>query len=214
MPLSRPAPSPRPLRLGVHGSAHLAERIVAAAQRPQEWEFVPYDAADPFGPLRDRSLDLMIVKYGLREPDIAVSRPVAHDGRALIVGAHHPFADRATVSVEEAARYDAFDRPGDFPPYVWDEVVPPSTPAGTSIRRVHALTTVEAMVAVLVSTQAVHLSFRSLDAIVPPQVRVIPIHDLPPAPVRLAWLRDAELPPGAADFVADAEHGAARQPLA
>lgn len=214
MPDIPPATAPaatRPIRFGIHGSPHLAKRIIAAADTdPATVEFVPYDVAEPFRPLREGALDIMIVKYGLHEPDIASSATVAHDGRALIVGAHHPLAGRDTVSVEEAAGYDAFDCPGDFPPYVWDLVVPPRTPAGTPIRRVHRMTTVEAMVDILAGTRAVHVSFQSLDAIVPPHIRVVPVHDLPAAPVTLAWLRGTPLAPEAAAFVAAAERSATR----
>ncbi|MEU6094326.1 LysR substrate-binding domain-containing protein [Streptomyces sp. NPDC047079] len=204
--LTVPRGATRPVRLGIHGSPHLATRIITVAgHSPHEVEFVPYDVSEPFRPLRDRALDLMIVKYGLREPDVAVSRPVAFDGRALIVGVNHPLADRTTVSIEEAARYDGFRCPGDFPPYVWDQVVPPHTPSGKPIRRVHPMTTVEAMVEVLAEGRAVHASFQSLDAVLPAHIRAVPVHDLPPAPVTLAWLRDVELSPSAAALVANAE---------
>ncbi|TPQ18652.1 LysR family transcriptional regulator [Streptomyces sporangiiformans] len=199
----------RPVRLGVHGSSHLASRVITAAgHSSHEVEFVPYEVAEPFRPLRARALDVMIVKYAVQEPDIVVSRPVAFDGRALIVGKEHPLADRDTVSIEEAARYDCFRCPGDFPPYVWDRVVPPHTPSGTPLRRIHRMTTVKAMVGVLAAGQAVHVSFQSLGAMLPPHIRAVPIHDLPPAPVSLAWLRDVDLLPRAAILVADAERSA------
>ncbi|MFJ5938476.1 LysR substrate-binding domain-containing protein [Streptomyces sp. NPDC093071] len=206
-----PRTAARPVRLGIHGAPHLATRIIrAAGHRPEEVEFVPYDVAEPFRPLREGAVDVMIVKYVLREPDIAVGDPVAFDDRALIVGADHPLADRASVSIEEAAPYDSFSCPGDFPPYVWDLVVPPHTPRGTPIRRVHPMTTVEGMVEVLTATRAVHVSFASLEAVLPPHIRAVPVHDLPPAPVALARLRDAELPPPAAALLADAERQARR----
>ncbi|MPY58098.1 substrate-binding domain-containing protein [Streptomyces spongiae] len=201
----------RPVRLGIHGSPHLATRVLASAGHgPHEVELVPYDVAEPFRPLRDRTLDIMIVKYGLREPDIAFSRPVAFDHRALIVGTNHPLADRDMVSVEEAAGYDCFGCPGDFPPYVWDKVVPPRTPSGTRMRRVHRMTTVEAMIDTLAAGRAVHLSFQSLDAILPPHIKALPVRDLPPAPVHLAWLRDTDLSSQAAALVSDAERSAGR----
>ncbi|MFE4516159.1 LysR family transcriptional regulator substrate-binding protein [Kitasatospora sp. NPDC056783] len=209
---SAPATAPaatRPIRFGIHGSPHLAESIIAAAGTDRATiELVPYDVREPFRPLREGAMDLMIVKYDLYEPDIAAGATVAHDPRAVIVGAHHPLAGRPSVSIEETTAYEAFSCPGDFPPYVWDLMVPPRTPAGTPIRRVHPMTTVEAMAAVLAETRAVHLSVRSLEDIVPPNIRVVPIHDLPAAPVTLAWLRGAELSPEAAAFVAAAERSA------
>jgi hypothetical protein len=201
-----------PVRLGVHGSPDLARRIVTAAgHRVDEVEFVPYEVTDPFRPLRDGAQDLMIVKYELEEPDLVCSGPVAHDARALVVHKDHPLAGRASVSVEEVADYEAFQRPGDFPANVWDRVVPRFTPGGRPIRRVHPLTTIDALAARLAeSPRAVHLSVQSLDASVPAWIRVVPVTDLPPAPVALAWLLAKPLPPAAAALVADAERSFAR----
>ncbi|SEP92501.1 LysR substrate binding domain-containing protein [Streptomyces sp. yr375] len=208
-------PSPRtalrPIRLGVHGSPHLASRIVAAAGHPPESvAYVPYEVTEPFEPLRAGRLDVMIVKYDPLEPDVAMSAPVAHDGRAVLVGAHHPLAGRASVSVEEAAAYEGFECPGDFPPHVWNLVVPPRTPQGRPIRRVHPMTTMTALADRLRNSTALHVSFQSLDAVVPPDIKVVPVHDLPPAAVTLGWLREAELPEHVRRFVADAEQAAAR----
>lgn len=196
----------RPIRIGVHGSPRLAERIVEATGRGRDAvEFLPYDVVEPFRPLRDGTVHMMIVKYELREPDIICSAPVAFDDRAVIVSADHPLAGRDRVSVEELAGFDAFQCPGGFPSYVWDKVVPPETPGGKQIRRVHPMTTVEAMTAILAKTNAVHVSFGSLAEIAPPHIRVVPVHDIPPAPVSFAWLRGATLPRNAATFITDAE---------
>lgn len=209
LPATHPAPSLLPVRLGIHGSPGLARRIVAqAGLRDEDVRWVPYDVSAPFRELSAGEADVMVVKYEVREPGLAVSRPVLHDGRAAIVGAHHPLARRASVSLDELADYDGFRCPGSFPSYVWDRVVPPHTPSGRPIRRIHPMTTVDEMAAVLARTDAVHISFQSLDALVPPGIAVVPVHDMPPAPVALCWLRNAGLPPHAARFVAAAEAGA------
>ncbi|MFE5540233.1 LysR substrate-binding domain-containing protein [Streptomyces sp. NPDC056492] len=205
------ATATRTVRLGVHGSTHLAARLVAAAgHAPESVEYVPYEVTEPFAPLRAGEADLMIVKYDPLEPDLAVSRPVGFDGRAVLVGSHHPLAGRASVSVEEVAEYGGFRCPGDFPAHVWDLVVPPRTPLGRPIRRIHAMTTLTAMARLLRSTYAIHLSFRSLDAVVPPDIKVVPVHDLPPSPVAFAWLRETEPPQHVRRFVEDAQRAALR----
>ncbi|MER7046508.1 LysR substrate-binding domain-containing protein [Streptomyces jumonjinensis] len=201
----------RPIRLGVHGSVRLACRIVASAGYPQaSVEYVPYEVTEPFDPLRAGRMDIMIVKYDPLEPDIVMSRPVCFDGRAVLVGAHHPLAGRDTVSVEEVAEYEGFQCPGDFPPHVWNLVVPPRTPQGRTVRRIHSVTTFTAMTDLLRSTSAIHVSFQSLDTVVPPDIKVVPVHDLPPSPVSLAWLRGDEPPWHVRQFVADAERAADR----
>ncbi|AXE23340.1 LysR family transcriptional regulator [Streptomyces globosus] len=207
-----PSPAaPRPVRLGVHGPPRQAERIAAAAGvPPSAVEYVPYEVAEPFAPLRAGLADLMLLKYDPLEPDIAVSAPVAFDGRAVLVGAGHPLAGRGEVSIEEVADYEAFRCPGSFPAHVWDLVVPPRTPGGRTIRRVHPMTTLGALAELLRSSPAVHVSFRSLAAVLPPDIEVVPVHDLPPSPVAFGRLRGVEQPEHVARFVAAAERAVQR----
>lgn len=70
--------------------------------------------------------------------------------------------------------------------------------------------TVADMVAILEGSDSVHLSFRSLEGIVPPGIKVVPVPDLPPAPISLARLRDTRPAPDLAAFLAAAERSAAR----
>ena len=168
-------------------------------------QWVQYPLQDPFTVLRLDTADLLVAKYTLREPDLESSGPVAWDGRAAVLGAHHPLAAREQVTLDELAEFDAFRCPGRFPAYVWDRIVPPRTPSGTQIRRVHQMSTVPAMVELLRTTNAVHLSFATLASAVPSDVRIVPIEDLPPAPVVLCWYGERPLSATAAAFVADAE---------
>jgi DNA-binding transcriptional LysR family regulator len=200
------------VRFGYHGSLPAAQTIVrAAGHRVERFSFAEYDITDPFRALRGGDLDLMIVKFGRTEPDLAYSATVATDQRVAVLGAHHPLAGRTSVSVEELADFDAFRCPGRFPPSVWDEVVPPRTPAGRPIRRRHELTGADTMMTTVERTDAVHISIRSLADIARPTVRVVPVHDLPPAAVRLAWLPDHE-PAQVRGFVRAAEAAAVRGP--
>jgi DNA-binding transcriptional LysR family regulator len=178
-----------PLRFGYHGSTDVPTAIIrAAGYCEDEVELREYAVADPFRLLREGELDMMIVKFTVREPGIACSGVLATDARAAIVGADHPLAARASVSIEELAGFDAFHCPGSMPPYVWDEVVPPVTPSGRPIHRRHHLTTTAGMIDLVANAGAVHISLLSLADVVPPTVRVVPIHDLPPAPVAVAWV--------------------------
>jgi hypothetical protein len=195
--------------IGIHGSADIALRVLrAAGWAASAVRLRPYDVRDPFRGLRAGEQHLMIVKYAVREPDLAISRPLTEDARAVLVGAHHPLAERTSVTLEDVAGHPAFRCPANFPADVWDQVVPPRTPAGRAIHRTHPMTTLDRMVEVLTTTRAVHVSFASLETVVPEGIRVIPVRDLPPAPVALCWLRAAPLPAAAARLVADAEAGA------
>jgi DNA-binding transcriptional LysR family regulator len=194
--------------VGIHGSADVARRVLRLAGWAEDAvRFAEYDVMDPFVGLRAGEQHVMVVKYAVREPDLVVSLPLIEDARAVLVGAHHPLAQRESVTLEDVAGYPAFQCPENFPADVWNQVVPPQTRAGRPIHRVHPMTTLARMTEILTTTQAVHVSFASLDAVLPEQVKVIPVRDLLPAPVALCWLRTTRLPAAAAKLVADAEAG-------
>lgn len=200
----------RPIRLGYHGSTDVAYDIIRLAG----WEkpavpLIEYDINDPFLGIREGELDLMIIKFGIREPDLAYSRVLFEDARAVVVAADHPIASRDSVSIEDLVDYDAFVRPGNFPSYVWDEVVPPRTPSGRPIRRTHRVAAIPEMMRLVAEGVAVHISLLSLSDVAPPGIRVIPIHDLPPAPVTVAWRRGV-LPGHVEQFITAAETEATR----
>jgi DNA-binding transcriptional LysR family regulator len=186
------------IRLGYHGSPLVAQRLVARST--QDVELVEYDVADPFQALRARDLDVMIVRFGIDEPDLQTGDIVGYDARAVVVSSAHPLATRITVSIEDVAAYDAFQCPGSFPEAVWDLVVPRETPMGQPIRRVHQVSSVQEMLRLVATTHAVHISLVSLMSIAPSGIRVIPIDDLDPAPISLAWRR-GDLPATAEVFL-------------
>jgi DNA-binding transcriptional LysR family regulator len=202
---------PGPVRLGYHGSPLFTARVASAGGwAPEDVAASQYDIADPFRTLRAGEVDVIIAKFALREPDLDVSRTLAFDGRAAVVSTGHPLAGRESVSIEELADCDAFDRPGALPAYVWDQVVPVRTPAGRPIRRRHRVTAIPQMMALVAEAGAVHISLQSLADVAPPGIRIVPIHDLPPAPVTLAWRRDPAPPRHVREFIADAEAAAER----
>ncbi|WP_225726928.1 MULTISPECIES: LysR substrate-binding domain-containing protein [unclassified Nocardia] len=180
----------RPIRFGFHGSGVLAQRIIAAAGHdPARFELSQYDPSDPFRRLRRGELDVMIVKFTVAEPDLDIGPVLATDARAAVLSARHPLAGRADLSIEDVAGYPLFQRPGAMPESVWDQVVPRTTPSGRALRRAYRAESVREMLELVARTEALHLSVASLADIAPPAIRVIPIHDLPPAPVALAWRR-------------------------
>ncbi|MGW8555963.1 LysR substrate-binding domain-containing protein [Streptomyces tubercidicus] len=193
---------PDRVRFGYHGSADLVRRLIRdVGLDDHDVVLSQYDVTDPFRALRSGELDVMVVKFQVREPDLSVSPVLAHDDRAAVVASAHPLAGRASVSIEELAAYETFARPGRMPSYVWDDVVPPHTPAGRPLRRCHQVSTIPQMMRLVAESTAVHISLASLADVAPPQVVIVPIHDLPSAPVALAWRRGEELPRHVRAFV-------------
>jgi DNA-binding transcriptional LysR family regulator len=190
-----------PIRLGYHGSRQFVwDMVRRAGYREEDITLTEYPVADPFGPLRHGEQDVIIVKFGIDEPDLASSAVLGTDPRAAVVAKDHPLADRESISIEELAGVESFRPPGGMPDYVWDRVVPRHTPAGHPIHRVHAWSTVPELLALVVDAGAVHLTLLSIAEVTPPSVRVIPIHDLPPAPVLLGWRR-ADVPERVREFI-------------
>jgi DNA-binding transcriptional LysR family regulator len=172
-------------------------------RRLDEVELHEYDIADPFAAIRAGHIDVMIAKFALREPDLVAGRTLCLEPRGVVVRRGHPLAGRPSVSIEDLADFDAFAPPGQMPSYVWDHVVPTRTPTGRTIRRTHRVATVPEMMERVAGSDAVHISLASLADVAPPSVQVLPVHDLPPAPVLFAWRRDPRLDQVRA-FVADA----------
>ncbi|QQQ79539.1 LysR family transcriptional regulator [Saccharothrix sp. 6-C] len=202
------------VRLGYHGSRTPTERVVRAAGRsPDEVDLVVYDIADPFAALRAGEVDLMVVKFRIDEPDLVLGPTLVSDGRAAVLAAGHPLAARPSLSVEDLVDEELFAAPGRLPGYVWDQVVPPVTPSGRPLRRVHRVLTVAEMMRLVAGSSAVHLSVVSLADLAPPEVAVVPVSDLSPAPVALAW-RATGTPAEALAFAADAAGQAGTVPTA
>ncbi|WP_242440799.1 LysR substrate-binding domain-containing protein [Streptomyces sp. CB02923] len=203
------AAATRRVRFGYHGSTAVADLIIRAAGRDTaDVDLIQYDVADPFAELRAGRLDVMIGKFAVREPDLRCSTVLTSEPRVAAVSTAHPLARRETVSVEEIADYETFDRPGTLPGYIWDQVVPPVTPAGRGLRRVHPFLSPRQLMALVAEGRAVHMSVGSIGDVTPPGVIVIPVHDLAPAPVCLVWRAEGQLPDHVGRFVADAQAGA------
>lgn len=203
-------PAPDLVRLGHHGALDVVRRVLRLAGRDTATVRISsYDFTDPYWLLRAGELDVLLTEFGEREPDLVTSRVLARDPRAALVGTDHPLARCASVSVEDLAHYPLFGHPALFPADVWDEMVPRHTPSGRPLRREHRFTSVPQMLRLVRAGAAVHLAVQSLSDVAPEGVRVVPVHDLPPAVVKLTWRR-GDVPAHVLEFITAAEAGAAQ----
>jgi MFS family permease len=119
----------------------------------------------------------------------------------LAVGRGHRLAERASVSVEELADEVVQQPPATLPASLCDAILPPRTPSGKVIRRVHighdgtdGAWSLGAVLAALVRGQAVHPTMRGVPAFQHPDLVLVPIRDLPLVPLGLIWRTAAPSP--------------------
>jgi len=144
--------------------------------------------ADPLGPLRASEVDVLITRLPVREPDLTVGPVVLSEPRVLAVPAHHPFARRARVSLEDLARDTVFGVAGPAPDYWWDFHVPRFTPGGTPIPRGQDVATFQELLALIAAGQGVSPVAASVERYYArPDIAFVPIDDAPRTEVAVVW---------------------------
>jgi DNA-binding transcriptional LysR family regulator len=180
------------LRLGCVVSAsglalsRLAELF--GAHHP-ECELVICDmpATDPYGPLRRGEIDVLVYWLVGEEPDLTAGPVIGYRARALAVGLGHRLAGRKSVSVEDLADEETDGKPPSFPAAIFDALTPPRTPSGRVIRRVDPARGMEEVATIVAQGQIVHLTLVDVSTFLRPDLRLVPVEDLPPMPLGLIW---------------------------
>jgi DNA-binding transcriptional LysR family regulator len=206
------------LRLGVvlatNGGPHLPEIIGRFEARHPACRVVVSDVAwtDPLGPVRRSEVDLLAIRFPLRQPDLVVGPVLTTDARALAVADDHPLAGRSTVCVEDLADYEVAAGTPAVPQELIDALIPRTTPSGRPIARRMVTGSVQTL-AMVARGEIVHATVASLpDYMSYPGITYIPIVDLPPCDAGLVW-RASEESPAIRAFAAVAEEvvGAVRR---
>ncbi|MEU0402772.1 LysR family transcriptional regulator [Streptomyces sp. NPDC006197] len=127
------------LRVGYSGSM-IAEALLEVTdvfrrRHPDcEVEIREVQLYDPFGPIRSGQLDVQVTEFPVDEPDLTVGPLVLSSPRALMVPAGHPFARRASVSLEDLAEATLIAVAGEAVPRYWlDHHYPRRTPSGAAV---------------------------------------------------------------------------------
>ncbi|WP_405979878.1 LysR family transcriptional regulator [Streptomyces sp. NBC_00158] len=106
-----------------------------------EVEIHEVQLSDPFGPMRGGRVHLQVSELPVEEPDFTVGPLLRREPRVLMVPAAHPFARRASVSVEDLAQARLLAVSGDDVPQHWlDHHYPRRTPAGRPVPHAPAVT--------------------------------------------------------------------------
>ncbi|MEU9717623.1 LysR family transcriptional regulator [Streptomyces sp. NPDC047976] len=106
-----------------------------------EVEIHEVQLSDPFGPMRAGRVHLQVSELPVEEPDFTVGPLLRREPRVLMVPAGHPFARRASVSVEELAEAQLLAVSGEAVPRHWlDHHYPRHTPQGRTVPHAPAVT--------------------------------------------------------------------------
>ncbi|RFU86953.1 LysR family transcriptional regulator [Streptomyces triticagri] len=89
--------------------------------------------ADVLPWLRAGEADMALTCLPMREAGIVTGPVLVREARMLAVPVGHPFARRATVSVEDLARVTVLQLPEALPRSLREDCTPPRTPAGRTV---------------------------------------------------------------------------------
>ena len=149
------------LALGLHGpQAHDYTHVINLfrARHPDvRLRIQEINFADPFGALRNGSVEVATSWLPVREPDLTVGPAVATEPLVLMVAADHPLTTRDTVSMEDLADWQLPHSAAPVPEYWQQTLVPTHTPGGRPIRRGPKVSTFQEVAAVVAAGEAICL---------------------------------------------------------
>jgi DNA-binding transcriptional LysR family regulator len=146
------------------------------------------DFADVFGSLRAGEVDALVTLLPVDEPDLAVGPVLLVEPMVLAVAAHHPFARRDHVTLEDLARDTVLRAARPAPPFWRHPPAPWTTPSGAPVRRGPVPGTFQELLAAVAAGAGIcPLAAHAADYFNRPTVRFVPFRDAPPATWALVW---------------------------
>ncbi len=151
---------------------------------------------DPFAPLRDGEVDVLVSWLPVEEPDLTVGPAVFTEPRVLLAAPGHELADRGSVSLEALGDFGVLRPSTALPDYWEDAFVPFETPSGRPIERGPAVREMDDILTIVGSGEAVHhLGAHAARYYARPGVLYLPLRDAPCLKWGLVWRSDAETEP-------------------
>lgn len=99
-----------------------------------EVEIREVQLCDPLGGMRAGTIDVQMTEFPVDEPDITTGRLMFAEPRSLMVPAHHPFAGKRSVSLEDLADAVLVTLADAHIPRYWmDRYFPRRTPSGRPV---------------------------------------------------------------------------------
>ena len=144
------------------------------------------DLIRPYEALRRGEVDVLVNWQALDEPDLTVGPTIDYRERVLAVGLTHPLAERRTVDAEELADYTNTGFIQSLPPALFNAIMPPRTPSGRPVRRIHSRGVFE-MQDEIARGHSVHPTLAGVVLFRRDDIVLIPIDGLPPLSLGLIW---------------------------
>jgi DNA-binding transcriptional LysR family regulator len=147
---------------------------------------------EPFARLRSGEFDVFVVWLPVLEPDLTVGPTLLTDRRLLAVAESHPLATRSAVGLETLADFPHgwADLKLDY----WEEsYLPLNTPRGRRIERAHLANNGADLISA-VGMGDIVMAFPShvTEYWGMPDIRYLPIEDMPPVSYALVWRTEME----------------------
>jgi DNA-binding transcriptional LysR family regulator len=147
---------------------------------------------DPYSPLREGDLDVLVEWQAGGEPDLTMGPVIDRQPRVLAVATDHPFASRTSVSLEDLGGLPVAHFVG-LPAALADLVVPIATPSGIPIPRTVEVASTNEIFALVALGTIVHPTAESISTLYGEHdIRFVPIHDLPDLALGLIWVSSHE----------------------
>lgn len=154
-------------------------------------ETVELPFRDRLAPLRGGTIDLMIVRLPIDQPDIELGPVVSIDPRVLAVARDSPLAALRSISIEDLAEHRVPDPTDLGPKETGAAYVPETTPSGRPIERLHVeIRNFSDLVILIARGRVVQPTVASaIPRFAHPNVVCLPIVGMPPSRTALAWRR-------------------------
>jgi DNA-binding transcriptional LysR family regulator len=157
-------------------------------EHPHRWvEVHEVDLWDPYDPLRQRQIDVLVNWLVVDESDLTVGPVLERRPRVLAVGASHHLAKRESVSIEDFAHEQFGDKSRPYPPALLEVLAPFATPTGRSIVRGKSVDAFQDLLYDVALGRVVHPTMAGISAFIRPDIVLVPVCDMPPMPLGLIW---------------------------
>ncbi|NUS42493.1 MAG: LysR family transcriptional regulator [Mycobacteriaceae bacterium] len=187
------------LTLGILGAlGHVLDPVLTAFRGAHpNVELVLREAhfSAPFALLRAGDVDVQLAWQPVREPDLTVGNTVLVEPMRLAVASGSPLARRAAVTMDDLSDQTFCDIGTGAPGYWADELIPPRTPSGRSIKRGPRVHTFQEMLATIAAGRAVSLvQEHCVDYYSRPGISYVPMSDGPECRWAFVWRSAVETP--------------------